>query len=100
MLRPVQGLIRDSAGRGVGGMFGWDRFFMTAACFRPDWLANVVQSKAGVYFMSYVSQISFDDPLGSLLVCRALRQGMILALPDHMAGPGGWFIDTGTEEDA
>ena len=50
--------------------------------------------------MTYVSQISFDDPLGSLLVCHALRQGMILALADHMAGPGGWFIDTGTEEDA
>lgn len=50
--------------------------------------------------MTYVSQISFDDLMGSLLVCHALRQGMILALPDCMAGPGGWFIDTGTEEDA
>jgi hypothetical protein len=50
--------------------------------------------------MTFVAQISFDDLMGSLLVCLALRQMMILVLPDRMAGPGGWFIDTGTEEDA
>jgi hypothetical protein len=25
---------------------------------------------------------------------------IFLVLPDRMAGPGGWFIDTGTEEEA
>jgi hypothetical protein len=50
--------------------------------------------------MIFVSQISFDGLLGSLFVCRALRQMMILVLPDRVAGPGGWFTDTGTEEKA
>jgi hypothetical protein len=50
--------------------------------------------------MTFVSQISFDDLMGSLLVCLVVRQMMILVLPDRLAGSGGWFIDTGTEEDA
>ena len=50
--------------------------------------------------MSFVSQISFDGLLGRLFVCLALRQMMILVLSDRVAGPGGWFIDTGTEEEA
>jgi hypothetical protein len=50
--------------------------------------------------MTFVSQISFDGLLGSLFICLALRQMMILVLPDRMAGPGGWFIDTGTVEKA
>jgi hypothetical protein len=50
--------------------------------------------------MIFVSQISFDGLLGSLFVCRALRQMMILVLPDRVAGPGGSFTDTGTEEKA
>lgn len=50
--------------------------------------------------MIFVSQISFDGLLGSLPVCLALRQMMILVLPDRVAGPGGWFTDTGTEEKA
>ena len=48
----------------------------------------------------HFSQISFDGLLGSQSVCLALRQMMILVLPDRVAGPGGWFIDTGTEEKA
>lgn len=46
------------------------------------------------------SQVSFDDLTGSLLVCLALQQPMSLLLPDRVAGPGGWFIDTGPKEDA
>jgi hypothetical protein len=48
--------------------------------------------------MSLFSQISFDDVLCSLLVCIALREVMVLALPDRIAGPGGWLIDTAKEE--
>jgi hypothetical protein len=100
MLRPVQGLIRDSGGMGTGERPGCDGFFLKPARFRPDWLANGVQLRFGASFIFFVSQISFDGLLGSLFVCRALRQMMILVLPDRVAGPGGWFTDTGTEEKA
>lgn len=48
--------------------------------------------------MNFLAQISFDEIVGSLLVCLVMRELMILALPDHVAGPGGWLIDTGSEE--
>ncbi|MFM2356940.1 MAG: hypothetical protein RLZZ528_2676 [Pseudomonadota bacterium] len=48
--------------------------------------------------MSLLSQISFDELVGSLVVCLVLREIMILALPDRIAGPGGWLIDTGSDE--
>ena len=50
--------------------------------------------------MTFLSQVSFDDLMGSLLVCLALRHVMILPLPDRVAGPRGWFIDTRTEAEA
>ncbi len=48
--------------------------------------------------MQYLAQITFDDIVMSLLVCAVLREAMILALPDRIAGPGGWLIDTGVED--
>jgi hypothetical protein len=50
--------------------------------------------------LTFVSQISFDGLLGRLFVCPALLQMIFLVLPDRVAGPGGWFIDTCTEEEA
>lgn len=48
--------------------------------------------------MSILSQISFDEIAASLFACLVLREVMILALPDRIAGPGGWLVDTGEEE--
>lgn len=48
--------------------------------------------------MSLLTQVSFDNILSSLLVCLILRQVMIVILPDRVAGPGGWLINTGEEE--
>lgn len=48
--------------------------------------------------MSFLSSVSFDEIAASLLLCLVVRELMILALPDHIAGPGGWLIDTGEEE--
>jgi hypothetical protein len=48
--------------------------------------------------MSFLAQISFDEIVGSFLVCLILREVMIVALPDRIAGPGGWLIDTGCDE--
>lgn len=48
--------------------------------------------------MDFLSQFSFDEIAASLLACLVIRELMILALPDRIAGPGGWLIDTGTSE--
>ncbi|HQU68307.1 MAG: hypothetical protein ACRCS0_14625 [Albidovulum sp.] len=48
--------------------------------------------------MSFLNLVSFDEIAASLLLCLVARELMILALPDHIAGPGGWLIDTGEEE--
>ena len=48
--------------------------------------------------MSFLSSVSFDEIAASLLLCLVVRELMILSLPDHIAGPGGWLIDTGEEE--
>jgi len=44
-----------------------------------------------------LTQISFDEIVASLVTCLLIREILILALPDRIAGPGGWLIDTGTE---
>ena len=41
-----------------------------------------------------IAQVSFDEIIGSLIACLILREAMIFALPDRIAGPGGWLIDT------
>jgi hypothetical protein len=48
--------------------------------------------------MSFLTQFSFDEIAASLLACLVIRELMILALPDRIAGPGGWLVDTGEEE--
>jgi len=48
--------------------------------------------------MSELLALSFDAVLTSAIVCLVIRELIILALPDEVAGPGGWFIDTGVAE--
>lgn len=48
--------------------------------------------------MDFLTQFSFDEIAASLLACLLVRELMIIALPDHIAGPGGSLIDTGEEE--
>ncbi len=48
--------------------------------------------------MSFLGLVSFDEIAASLLVCLVVRELMILGLPDRIAGPGGWLVDTGEEE--
>ncbi len=48
--------------------------------------------------MDVLTQFSFDEIAASLLACLVIRELMVLALPDRIAGPGGWLIDTGEEE--
>lgn len=42
--------------------------------------------------------ITFDQLALAAMACIALREVFIVALPDEIAGPGGWLIDTGEEE--
>ncbi|MCV2866537.1 hypothetical protein [Defluviimonas sp. WL0075] len=48
--------------------------------------------------MDLLAQITFDDLAISFVICVALREVMIMSLPDRIAGPGGWLIDTGANE--
>ena len=47
--------------------------------------------------MSFVTSISADQIVISLMATIALREGLILLLPDRIAGPHGWLIDTGED---
>lgn len=39
--------------------------------------------------------VSFDLAIAAFLTCVVLRDAFVLVLPDHIAGPGGWLVDTG-----
>lgn len=43
------------------------------------------------------TMITFDQIVMAAMVCIATREAMIAFLPDQVAGPGGWLVDTGTE---
>lgn len=47
----------------------------------------------------FFARISFDDVAMSLIACLVIREVLIATLPDRIAGPGGWLIDTGTRQD-
>lgn len=44
------------------------------------------------------TMITFDQIALAAMACIALREAMIMLLPDDIAGPGGWLINTGEEE--
>ncbi|WP_155846133.1 hypothetical protein [Celeribacter ethanolicus] len=41
-----------------------------------------------------LSTITFDQLALAIMTTIAIREVMIVALPDRIAGPGGWLIDT------
>ncbi len=45
--------------------------------------------------MDLFTTISFDQIGLAFLSVFVLRQVMVYALPNDIAGPGGWFVDTG-----
>ncbi|MCU0906947.1 MAG: hypothetical protein MUF73_05740 [Rhodobacteraceae bacterium] len=42
--------------------------------------------------------VTFDAMAFSAMACILLREAMIAALPDRIAGPGGWLVDTGPRD--
>lgn len=45
--------------------------------------------------MDGLATISFDQIGMSFITLFALRVAIVFSLPDDIAGPGGWLIDTG-----
>lgn len=45
--------------------------------------------------MDLFTTISFDQIGLAFLSVFVIRQTMVYLLPNDIAGPGGWFVDTG-----
>jgi len=45
--------------------------------------------------MEWLTTVTFDQIALSLLTLAVVREAMIQFLPDDVAGPGGWLVDTG-----
>ena len=68
-----------------------------APCLCPESLEEGINSKAGDMQMEFTT-LTFDQIALAAMACIALREAMIVFLPDDIAGPGGSLIDTGEEE--
>ncbi len=47
--------------------------------------------------MTWLNTVTIDQIALSLMAVGLLREAMIYTLPDTIAGPGGWLVDTGEE---
>ncbi|WP_456386895.1 hypothetical protein [Profundibacter sp.] len=47
------------------------------------------------FMMDWLATISFDQIGMSFIALFVIREAIVFGLPDDIAGPGGWFIDTG-----
>ncbi|PHQ97687.1 MAG: hypothetical protein COB39_10015 [Marinosulfonomonas sp.] len=61
------------------------------------WQNNLetTQNKESETTMNWLTTISFDQIGMAFLTVFVIREAMIFALPDDIAGPGGWLVDTG-----
>lgn len=48
--------------------------------------------------VEFLGQVSFDEIVAAFVTCLVIREVLIFTLPDRIAGPGGWLIDTGSDE--
>ncbi|SDK43856.1 hypothetical protein [Aliiruegeria lutimaris] len=44
--------------------------------------------------MEWFSQITVGEVILSFLTCCLIHEALVIVLPDEIAGPGGWLIDT------
>lgn len=47
--------------------------------------------------MTLLTSMTADQIVISLMATIALREALILILPDRIAGPHGWLIETGED---
>lgn len=45
--------------------------------------------------MEWLSRITVGEVIMAIYACCLIHEGLVLSLPDSIAGPGGWLIDTG-----
>ena len=66
--------------------------------FCPDYRSIIVgveeREKSN---MTWITSVTADQIMLSLLACYVVRETMAHLLPDDVAGPGGWLVDTGLE---
>lgn len=48
--------------------------------------------------MTLLASVTADQIVISLMATIALREALILVLPDRIAGPQGWLIVTGEQD--
>ena len=48
--------------------------------------------------MTILASVTADQIVISLMATIALREALILVLPDRVAGPRGWLIATGEQD--
>ncbi|SNS53035.1 hypothetical protein [Tropicimonas sediminicola] len=48
--------------------------------------------------MAWLSQITVGEVIMTFLACCLIHETLVVVLPDHLAGPGGWLIDTGDQD--
>ncbi|MEO1678099.1 MAG: hypothetical protein AAFU80_08060 [Pseudomonadota bacterium] len=49
-------------------------------------------------FVLFMANVTVGDLILAALATALLHEAMILVLPDDIAGPGGWLIDTSARE--
>jgi len=47
--------------------------------------------------MDWIATITFDQLALSVMTICVLRTAAVALLPDRIAGPGGWLVDTGSD---
>lgn len=44
--------------------------------------------------MEWLAQVTVGEVILTLLACCLAHETLVAVLPDRIAGPGGWLIDT------
>lgn len=50
--------------------------------------------------MDFTTLFAFDQLVAAFVATVVIREVLIMVLPESLAGPGGWLIDTGIDEEA
>tara|TARA_B100000949_G_C14112423_1_gene378964 strand:- start:231 stop:434 length:204 start_codon:yes stop_codon:yes gene_type:complete len=57
-------------------------------------IKGILKKNQKRFSMWWISEISLGDVIVTFLACCLLHELLVLCLPDRIAGPGGWLINT------